>query len=611
MPFEKAKARIAELLAEACKRAGIEAGAGQTLASLEEPRERGHGDLSSSICFELAKQARKAPREIAQRVASKVPGDALVAKVETAGAGYVNFFFNHAEFGSAVLGEALAEKERYGAGRKRREKVLIEYPSVNPNKPWHIGHARNAVLGDSLARIMEFCGYAVERVNYIDDLGLQVAQSVWGYENISKSAEGKFDHWLGRMYVDVAKRAEEGNVAAEVREILRRMEEGGNETAALARSVCERCVAAQLETAAQMRIAQDVLVWESDLVRAGIYAKALGEALRTGVAEKEQGGKNAGCVIARLSESSEFRDLESPDKVLVRSDGTATYTGKDFAFQMWKFGRISDKMGYKAFGGALWSSGGAEEKQFGNASVVINVIGVEQRYPQAVIRRMLELMGYAREAKNSVHLAYEHVWLPEAKFSGRKGTWIGSTADEALEEATERAHGLIKEKFAALPEAEKNAIAEAVGVAALRFGLVRVSPEKRITFDWQQALSLEASSAPYLQYAHARGCRIIEKAGAAAAADASLLTDDREIELLRVMAKFPSAVQKACREYRPHVVAEYLLDLAAAFNTFYNALPVLGAEAALRSARLALVDAARITLRNGLELLGITALERM
>lgn len=447
-------------------------------------------------------------------------------------------------------------------------------------------------------------------MNYIDDLGLQVAQSVWGYENVSKKAEGKFDHWLGRMYVDVAKRIEDESVAEDVRGILKRMEEGGNETAALARDVCERCVAAQLETAAQMRIAQDVLVWESDLVRAGVYAKALDEALRAGVAVKESSGKNAGCIIARLSESSEFKDLESPDKVLVRSDGTATYTGKDFAFQMWKFGIVDDALRYKSFD-ALWSSGGSEAKPFGKASIVINVIGVEQRYPQAVIRRMLELMGYAREAKNSVHLAYEHVWLPEAKFSGRKGTWIGSTADEALEEATERAHGLIKEKFAALPEAEKNAIAEAVGVAALRFGLVRVSPEKRITFDWQQALSLEASSAPYLQYAHARACRIIEKAGTAAAADASLLADERERELLRMIAKFPGAVQKACREYRPHVVAEYLLELAAAFNTFYNALPVLGAEAALRSARLALVDAARITLRNGLELLGITALERM
>jgi arginyl-tRNA synthetase len=161
MPFDKAKQRIAGLLAEACKSAGVEASAERILASLEEPRERGHGDLSSSICFELAKQAGKAPREIALAVTKRVTGEALIAKVETAGAGYINFFFNHAEFGHTVLDEALAKREKYGAGKKLRQKVLVEYPSINPNKPWHIGHARNAVLGDSLARITEFCCYAV------------------------------------------------------------------------------------------------------------------------------------------------------------------------------------------------------------------------------------------------------------------------------------------------------------------------------------------------------------------------------------------------------------------------------------------------------------------
>ncbi|MEM3030671.1 MAG: arginine--tRNA ligase [Candidatus Micrarchaeia archaeon] len=612
--LEAAQQAVGRLVAEGCASAGWEGYEREALASVQEAKEP-FGDLASTIAFDIAEREGKNPVEVAKAVLAKIPPNEFVERAECKGP-YINFFLS-AKVWEAVLHEA-GEKD-YGKGKPTGKKVLVEWPSVNPNKPWHAGHLRNALLGDCVARLLAFAGHAVERQDYIDDLGLQVAQSVWGYLKINRNIVGKADHWLGAEYVEAAKRfGEEPRVEKAVREIVKSMEEGGNEIAREARSLCEKCVAAQRQTAFNLGIYHDVLVWESDILRSGLFERGLEKMLESGAAVKEEGGKNAGCIVAKLERLPEFAGMESPDKVLVRADGTATYTGKDAAFQMWKFGLLEADFKFKKFmeqpnGKVLYTTAGeGERKEFGKADVVVNVIGAEQIYPQKVIAAVLRLAGFAEQAGNSVHLAYEHATLPEERFSGRAGTWVGYTADEIIEEAVKRARKEVREKFKDMGEQEKEEIARAVGIGAVKFGFVRLSPEKKLVFSWEEALSFEGDAAPYIQYMHARAARILEKAGGEAGEpDAKTLKLSEEKRVLRLLAKFPLEAARAAGDYRPHYICDYLLELADAFSKFYNAAPVLKAEAGERAARLALVKAAKNVLAIGLGLLGIEAPERM
>jgi len=615
-PFLHARENVARLIYNSCKKLKLQISKEEIENSLEQPKEQ-FGELASAICFELAKKERKAPREIAESIKQRMERSELIERVEVAGGGYLNFYFNYEKFAKLTV-EAVEKNKRYGeVDLGKGKKALVEFPSVNPNKPWHIGHLRNALLGDSVSRILEFAGYKVERENYIDDLGLQVAQSIWGYMKLNKRIEGKVDHWLGKEYVEVARRAGEKEVEEEVRRIMKKLEEGGNEISKLGRELAEKCVRAQYETAFKFNVYQDVLIWESDIVRTRMLEDAMEMLLKKGVAVRESEGENAGCIVAKLEGMEEFVGMESPDKILVRSDGTATYTGKDIAFQMWKFGILPNRFRFSVFmkqpnGKKLYTTcSKGRRMRFGDADLVVNVIGVEQKYPQKVLSAMLKLIGYEEEARNSVHLSYEHAWLPDERFSGREGTWVGYTADELVEKAVEYAKGEIKNRFREMSEEEKERIANAVGVGGIRFDFLRMSPEKRIVFRWEQALNFEGDSAPYIQYSHARATRIIEKAPRKERADYSILNSEDERRLVKLIAKFPSVVRNAAMDCRPHYIADYLIDLSTAFSKFYTTCPVLTAPEKERKARLALVRCTKRVLKNGLELLGIEAPERM
>lgn len=629
-PYLQAKQRVATLVFGAAARLGHAAGEREIFEKLEDAKEE-FGDFASPVAFDLVKAAKKSPRKIAEEIVAQIEGDPLVEKVEVAGAGYINFHLDPERYAELVIGAIDAAKGKYGAGEKKTEKVLVEFPSVNPNKPWHIGHMRNAILGDSVARILEFAGYKVEREDYIDDLGLQVAQSVWGYLNLSSSPSGKIDHWLGEQYVEVAKRIEEPKVAEEIRSLVKSMESGMGGIARLGRELAEKCVLAQYETAFRLNIFHDVLIWESDIVRSRLLEAALEMVKESGKVIEETEGKNAGCIVAKLEELEEFRGMESADKVLVRSDGTAVYTGKDLAFQMWKFGILERRFKYKLLmkqpnGQQLYTTApDGVEMVFGRADRVINVIGSEQIYPQKVLRAILKLIGREREAANSIHLSYEHAALPEGAFSGRAGTWIGFTADDVFEETKKEAMKQIRERFKDMGEGEKEKIANAVAIGAIRFDFLKTTPEKKMIFRWEEALKFEGDTAPYVQYSHARAARIMEKTGllkgvefgAVAglfpkAIEFGALSSGDEKRLVKWIARFPSVVKIAAREYRPHLVAEYLLSLADSFSKFYQNCPVLKAEdAKVKAARLKLVACYREVLRNGLWLLGIEAPERM
>lgn len=603
--LEELKAGLSEELAKAarCDR-------DLAYSSLEMGRI---GDVSSKLAFMLAKERKESPAKIAQEILSKLKASEDFSKAEAAGP-YINFFLSDSAY-SKILADVLSKKGSFGSGKKKRGKVVIEFPSVNPNKPWHIGHLRNAILGDSVARILEFDGHRVERMDYIDDLGLQVAQSLWGFLNYDSNPSGKFDLWLGQQYVGIAKKLESDKEVVEgVRDTLKRMEEGDNEIAKAGRDLAEKCVASQYQTAFDFGIYHDVLVFESDILR-NIFREGVEFIKRNDAVVYETEGKNAGCWVVKLSEEfeKEFGKMENPDKVLMRSDGTAVYTGKDVIFHLWKFGRLGE-FRYEPFikqpngKTAYKSSPEGERMDFGKADIAINVIGVEQKYPQRVIVEVLRRLKLSEQAMNLHHLSYEHVGLPDEKFSGRKGTWIGFTADELLAEAVSRVKEKIKEET---PEGERERIAKIVAPAAIKFSFLRTSSEKRITFKWDEALNMEGDSGPYLQYAYVRTRGILGKTEEAPAAEAVPM-NPHERALVRKMAQFHDVVSRSSRERAPHHLTQYSLELAADFSAFYTSSPVLNErDLKVRRNRLAITSATSVVLRNALSLLGIECPEKM
>ena len=630
-PYQHAREEIAKALLQACHVSGYAVQKPGVLQSMEEARPE-FGDIASTIAFGIAKGMKRNPKEIAVELARHLEDHELIERCEVVGP-YLNFRLSPA-FLKYAIDSAVEQHAAYGSRDPNNKAVYVEFPSVNPNKPWHVGHLRNAILGDSVARLLSFTGFDVRRLDLINDLGLQVAQSVWGYMNLGDKIDMKADQWLGRQYVEVAKKLSDPEVERQVREVLKRMEEGdplsagaergpfpegkvGGEIARIGRELCETCVKAQYETAFRLGVYHDLLIWESDLMRAGAVDRAIEKARASGAVHEEKEGKNAGCLVAGLSEYTEFANLESPDKVLIRSDGTATYTLKDLALQMWKYGLIEAELKFSEFmkqpNGQLLqtSSKSGSSARLPPASVVINVIGVEQKYPQRILSLILESTGHMEQAKNSVHLAYEHAWLPDKKFSGREGSWIGYSADEVIDEAEARALAEIRTRFADMDEKEKEKIARSVGVGAVRFGMLRTTPEKKLVFTWEEALNFEGDSAPYIQYSHARCSRILERAGGLEAGNAGALTAPEERALAVHIARFPSTISHAALDMRPHIVADYLLHLATYFSKFYSACPVLKADEDLKRARLRLVKATQIVLHNGLGLLGIDAPERM
>ena len=616
------------------------------------------GDFGTAVAFQLARVFRKAPNKIAEEIVRRLtkpnPEEEFYTILQMVGKrdlfegiaeikavnGYINFYVDYSYFGRELVKEILGKGNAYGeSGVGKGKKVIVEHTSVNPTKPLHMGHARNSVLGDTMARIMRRLGYTVEVQNYIDDLGVQFAQVLWGYLNLREEferleaelrekglKEDFIDHVMGLLYVEVNKRIEENpEVDREVRELMKKLEEGDNEIAETGRKLAERVLKAQMLTTYRMGITYDLLSWESDIVRSGIFEEAyrLIEANENFFWATE--GKYKGAFVMDLRKL--FPDMKNPFLVLKRSDGTATYTGKDIAYHLWKFGKVRADMLYKVWdrieNHETWTTAPDGEEmpgRFGRGDIVINVIGAEQRHPQMAIKYALQLLGFEDSAQNFHHLAYEHVVRPEGKFSGRKGTWVGFTVDEVLNEAVQRARELVEQKNPNLSDEEKDEIAEAVGVGAVRFNLVKYSPDKVITFRWDDVLNFEGESAPYIQYAHARCASILRKAGESGVetdwrallekADFSRLTL-REKELIKLLARFPEVIESAGRDIKPHLVPAYLNELASLFNKFYMDHPVLKAEEGVREERLLLVLAVKQVLRNGLELLGIEAPEKM
>ncbi|MGC8622442.1 MAG: arginine--tRNA ligase [Candidatus Micrarchaeia archaeon] len=635
-PYRLLVLSLAEQLAQASSSLGFSVSKEETLRSISLSKVG--GDLSSSLPFKLS-QSNSAEQfkadELAKKIAKAIKPGKLVKRVSSE-KGFVNFHLDRKNFSIAVLNYLLAPSSIEGAAPgKEVKKVIIEYPSVNPNKPWHIGHLRNALLGNAISNTFKYLGYNVLRQDYIDDLGIQVMESLWGYMNLGSTPDKKFDHWLGEQYVEVNKRLEDKSVSEAIKLLAQSAEKQGTNEANMLFELVRKCVEAQYETAFSYGIYHDIMIWESDIVANGLLGKALRLLESKGVVETPSSGKYAGCKVINFEKLKEvpkaFQDLKENAKVLVRSDGTATYVAKDIAFHMWKLGMLEDTFKYKKFmlqpsGEDLYTTTHAASAEmlpnrFNGADVAINVIDIRQSYPQAVLKLALDALEKRELSERIIHLAYGEVELENGALSGRKGTWIGYSADDLLSEAKKKASSLITERFN-LTGNEKESIASSVARAAIIFEFLKVSPEKKVIFSWERALNFEGNSGPYVQYMHARASRLLESAGpeALASAVSSLskeefnysFENEKEFSLVKQISIFDEIVEKAKNELRPNILVEYANALALLFSAFYESLPVLKAEnEEEKAARLLVTQSAKLQIGKALHLLGIDAVEKM
>jgi arginyl-tRNA synthetase len=637
---------------------------------LERPPKIEMGEAASPVCFELAKRLKRAPRQIAQEIANGIGKVEGIAKLEVAGGGYLNAFFDRTAFWASVRAEQSGER-RVASG----EKIIVEHTSINPNKAAHIGHVRNAVLGDAMVRILRDAGNRVQIQNYIDNTGVQLADVVIGLLQMEKvtpvwvknrAMEPKFDYYCWDLYAKatsffVADKAR----AAELRgATLRSIEEGKGEDAQVAQVVADAIVGSHLRTMARLDIHYDLLARESEILHLKFWDTAFEMLKKSGAIHLATSGKMAGCWILPWEEEAkevqevsegkekiaEEEEENSQDKIIVRSNGTVTYVGKDIAYQLWKFGLLGKDFHYRKWpnapeGQAVWATtsdaGDSNAPHFGEAAArVYNVIDARQAYLQKVVAAGLRALGHAKAAEQSIHLSYEIVALtprcaaemgyeltpeeakkPYVEVSGRKG--FGVKADDLLDKLEAATIAEVQQRHAEMDAAEQKTTAHAIAVGALRFFLLKFTRTAIIAFDFKDALSFEGETGSYCQYAVVR-IRGIRRKGAEAGATNVEVTKECVgqmlagaegnglWELLVAAGSLDYAVDAAIGTQEPAFVAKYAFQLAQEFNNFYHKHHILSeADEQKRAFLLRLTELVEAQLVKALSLLGIEAPEKM
>jgi len=647
----------------------LDAEAAPTIA-LEYPPNRALGDLGTPVAFELARRLKKPPRAIAQEIAAAFGALEGVAQVVAAPNGYLNVFFERRQFLLDRLTPAPAPQP--GAPGK----AIVEHTAINPNKAAHIGHLRNSALGDTLARVLRFRGVSVEVQNYIDDTGAQVADVVVGFRvlegrtfaEIRQLADStRFDYYCWDLYARVTEWYEEDKTRLSHRaRTLHDVEHGGNDAAEIGAWIADRIVRCHLQTMGRMNVDYDLLTWEGDILRLQFWAQAFEVLKASGAVYLKRDGPLAGCWVMPIeddeprasSEPASDVDEEGADereKVIVRSNGVVTYVGKDIANQFWKLGLLGRDFRYRVFaerpGGPLWatcsSDGERNHPPFGGATFVYNVIDVRQSYLQKLLKQALIAVGHPDGAERSHHFSYEMVALshatarelgfapppgsdeakrPFVSVSGRRG--LGVKADDLLDTLMRNAAREVASRNPELGEAERDRIAQMIGIAAVRYFLIKFSTNKMIVFDLEEALSFEGESGPYIQYAVVRANNIFQKLqqrdglderallatlGEMPAGELAGEYGSHEIWTLALeAARLDEVVAQVVRSLEFSVLAKYAFSLAQAFNAFYHRSPILNEERQdVRRWRAAAVLFLRNQLARALDLMGIAVPPRM
>ena len=651
---------------------------------ISEPAREEYGDLACNIAFPLSKKYKKRPFDIANEIVEKHlkpyisekrknnKSSSFILSAETHPSGYINFRLNFTKLAESILDPILDNPgfglSNFGHGKR----VLIEHTSVNPNKALHIGHVRNMVIGDCLYRIMRATNHHVAVLNYIDDSGLQVADIIVGFKfagfpvdpgashgnnssmnntsnqsqdyndnneyNYDKNEDrditkfSKFDHYCDEVYVKVNEMYQTDKSLEEKRQlVLGEIENGTSDIAKFSSEITMRVLKDQLKTSWRMKTHYDLLNFESQIIHSKLWTKSFELLKEKGISQLETSGKNYGCWILKI----EGED----DKVIVRSNGTATYIAKDIPYAAWKLGIVHDPFCYYIFARqwddtSLWATtlnsksisnnSRNELRGFGSADVAITITDVRQDRLQRIISKVLDRLH--TDNKEYYHLGYESVSLSsetakvlgldvgDKKFvhmSGRKG--INVDADYVLDRLHSKAHEEVRKRNPDLSTDSSEGIAEEIAVSALRYILVKQDLGKMITFDISESLNLEGDTGPYLQYAYARSLHILQKSDQDySQRKYDLLTSEPEHKLIKELAKFDMVLEQAVKNLDPRLIAKYAYTLATEFNLFYEKVPVLREkDPKIMHSRLVLVKAFGFMLKKALSLLGVTPLDKM
>ncbi len=680
--------RLREALARHIReKYGVELG-----VPLERPPKLSMGEAASPVSFELAKRLKRAPRQIAQEIAAEIGAIEGISRIEVAGGGYLNAFFDRATFwekSGEVEETAIPQGLKptslprsnigpkgptSGGMAQLGDKIIVEHTSINPNKAAHIGHVRNAVLGDTMARTLRHVGHNVQVQNYIDNTGVQVADVVIGLLDMEKrtpvsvkmmALEPRFDYLCWDLYARATQFFEEDKErAAKLRgATLKAIEEGRGEEAEVGQVVADAIVGAHLRTMARLGIGYDLVARESEILHLHFWDAAF-EKLRNGnVIQYANAGKMAGCwvmpfredgqakgITAEGAENAEADEENTQDKIIVRSNGTVTYVGKDIAYQLWKFGLLGKDFNYAKWpnapeGEEVWATttqqSAPDAPHFGEpAAEVYNVIDSRQAYPQKVVAAGLRALGHVKEAEHSIHLSYEIVALtprcaaelgyelsaedakkPYVEVSGRKG--LGVKADDLIDKLEAATLAEVQQRHPDVRPEEQLTIAHAIAIGALRFFLLKFTRTAVIAFDFKDALSFEGETGPYCQYAVVR-IRGIRRKGTEAQTASVVVTKETAAallagaegdglwELLLKVNALDYAVDAAIATQEPAFLAKYAFELAQAFNNFYHKHHILSeVDAQKRAFLLALTERVEAQLVRALELMGIAAPEKM
>lgn len=610
------------------------------LKSLEISPDSKFGDFSSNIGFRLAKHLKMPVNQVIEQIVQHLPPSPLLETVQPL-RGYINFFLSKKKASNLILTKVFNEGTAYGnvqLGQGR--KLVLEHTAVNPIKPLHIGHLRNSVLGDTMARVYRACGWEVEVQNLINDAGRQVATVGWALHKglqaqTPRPINMKFDLWLGLIYTQAANLLKfqpelEQEIDAWMVEVTQ-----SPDLFALRRILNEKCVESNLETTWRTGITYDLLIWESDISSSGLWETTLETLEKNDNFSWEETGENAGCFMAHLSHLPEYAGERSADKVLVRSNKVPTYTAHDLALQMWKFGMLDQvKLKYQLWAAQfdeklMWSTTPFQgfsavephpiPPRFAHGERVINVIGSEQDYLQSILKVTMQLTGHLDKYENSIHMSYKHVTLPGERISGREDEWVKARAwaDAVIDDSVTKAYDYLLEKRPELPESRKQEIAEKIGIATVRYWLCKYSTDQEISFEIERASSLEGDTGPYILYSYVRAVKILIKAEERGykqihSTNYSILEENGEFELIKSFSQLPEIVQAVAESLKPNLLTSYANELATKFNKFYERFPVLTAESeALLKLRLAIVTAYKQVMQNVLNLLGIPTLEEM
>ena len=636
---------------------------------LEIPPELKFGELATPIAFELARKLRKAPKVIAAEIVAALTGLEGFAGFEVAGAGYINARLDRAAGVRETAGVADSQVPKAGPGAPAVHS-LVEHTSINPNKAAHVGHLRNAILGDTFVRLLRAAGQKVDVQNYIDNTGVQVADVVVGFLHLEgksladarllldelKQKGERIDYYCWDLYAKTSQWYTSGtDQQNEARKKLRydtlhEIERGGNETAAVAELISTAVLRRHLETMLRLDIEYDFLPRESEILHLKFWESAFEQLKQTGVLYFENEGKNKGCwVMTRPGAEIAEGDLNEDAKVIVRSNGTVTYVGKDIAYHLWKFGLLGKDFGYKPFftypNHECWISaekGDEPHPHFGGAQAIYNVIDARQSDPQANVIQALRGMGHTDQANRYTHFSYEMVALtprcavelgyevseedlarPYIEVSGRKG--FGVKADDLIDKLIVATRAEVDARQTGSDEAERQRIAEQIAIGALRYFMLKFTRNSVIAFDFKDALSFEGETGPYCQYAVVRARNIFRKAETTPETELAKLAglaefgaflageENEDIWALWLRAGQRTLVLEQCiSTSEPANLAKHVFQLAQEFATFYHNHPILKEEDPAR--RTFLLATAAVALRElvlALSWLGIESPEAM